>query len=323
MVLSATCYTIESMLASLGSDTERVQAATDLVSSVDAAFGSDASAIGEEVRMLNGLPKIVQALTVDDLEFQQMLLVVLGNLSSDAFDPNSSRTKMLLRDTDVVAVLIPLLRRQGPPAAASCTVSGTSCTPTESLTLYAAACLQNMCHDHELAVRALRLGAHPELLQLVKDEQPMVQKFAAGALHNISRAVQHLAESAVESGSPRKQLASSQLMGDMQLDQDAEQERNGPSRLPPLYPLLLLAARLPPFRLSPLSHTSHTLTHPPTHPHTHTHRIPHPGQAIERRFRQYGRERELEHLAAIKLQVPPPCAPCMPSALGRALELRG
>ena len=247
MVLSATCYTIESMLASLGSDTERVQAATDLVSSVDAAFGSDASAIGEEVRMLNGLPKIVQALTVDDLEFQQMLLVVLGNLSSDAFDPNSSRTKMLLRDTDVVAVLIPLLRRQGPSAAASCTVSGTSCTPTESLTLYAAACLQNMCHDHELAVRALRLGAHPELLQLVKDEQPMVQKFAAGALHNISRAVQHLAESAVESGSPRKQLASSQLMGDMQLDQDAEQERNGPSRLPPLYPPLLLAARLPPF----------------------------------------------------------------------------
>ena len=75
----------------------------------------------------------------------------------------------------------------------------------------------------------------------------MVQKFAAGALHNISRAVQHLAESAIESGSPRKQLASSQLMGDMQLDQDAEQERNGPSRLPPLYPLLLLAARLPPF----------------------------------------------------------------------------
>ena len=83
--------------------------------------------------------------------------------------------------------------------------------------------------------------------KVVKDEQPMVQKFAAGALHNISRAVQHLAESAVESGSPRKQLASSQLMGDMQLDQDAEQERNGPSRLPPLYPPLLLAARLPPF----------------------------------------------------------------------------
>ena len=153
-------------------------------------------------------------------------------------------------------------------------MSGTSCTPTESLTLYAAACLQNMCHDHELAVRALRLGAHPELLQLVKDEQPMVQKFAAGALHNISRAVQHLAESAVESGSPRKQLASSQLMADMQLDQDAEQERNGPSRLPPLYPPLFACRTAAPFWLSPLSHTSHTLTHPPTHtpthPHTHT-----------------------------------------------------
>ena len=212
MVLSATCYTIESMLASLGSDTERVQAATDLVSSVDAAFGSDASEIGEEVRTLAGLPKIVQALAVDDLEFQQMMLVVLGNLSSDAFDPKSSRTKMLLRDTDVVAVLIPLLR-----------------SASESLTLYAAACLQNMCHDRELAVRALRLGAHPVLLQLVKDEQPMVQKFAAGAL----RAVQHLAESAVESGSPRKQLASSQLMGDVQLDPDAEQVLNDPSRLPP------------------------------------------------------------------------------------------
>ena len=262
MALSARCYTTESMLASLASDTERVQAATDLVSSVDAAFGSDASAIGEEVRMLNGLPKIVQALTVDDLEFQQMLLVVLGNLSSDAFDPNSSRTKMLLRDTDAVAVLIPLLRRQGPPAAASCTVSGTSYTPTESLTLYAAACLQNMCHDHELAVRALRLGAHPVLLQLVKDEQPTVQKFAAGALHNISRAVQHLAESAVESGSPRKQLASSQLMGDMQLDQDAEQER---PLSPPPTPFASRAAA--PSRLPPLTHTS-TPSHPPTRTHT-------------------------------------------------------
>jgi len=249
MVLSATCYTIESMLASLGSETERMQAATDLVSSVDAAFGSDASEIGEEVRTLSGLPKIVEALAVDDPEFQQMMLVVLGNLSSDAFDPKSSRTKVLLRDTDVVEVLLPLLR------------SG-----SESLTLYAAACLQNMCHDRELAVRALRLGAHPVLLQLVKDEQPMVQKFAAGALHNISRAVQHLADSAVESGSPRKQLASSQLMGDVQLDPDAE-------------------------------------------------------QAIERRFRQYGRERELEHLAALRLQVRPQCALCFLGSLHTHLRL--
>ena len=84
--------------------------------------------------MLNGLPKIVQDLTVDDLEFQQMLLVVLGNLSSDAFDPNSSRTKMLLRDTDVVAALIPLLRRQGPSAAASCTVRSTLSTRSREST---------------------------------------------------------------------------------------------------------------------------------------------------------------------------------------------
>ena len=247
MVLSATCYTIESMLASLGSETERMQAATDLVSSVDAAFGSDASEIGEEVRTLSGLPKIVEALAVDDSEFQQMMLVVLGNLSSDAFDPKSSRTKVLLRDTDVVEVLLPLLR------------SG-----SESLTLYAAACLQNMCHDRELAVRALRLGAHPVLLQLVKDEQPMVQKFAAGALHNISRAVQHLADSAVESGSPRKQLASSQLMGDVQLDPEAEQVRNGPSRFP--LPLASRTANPLARHLSPLnpsiSHTLARLTHP-------------------------------------------------------------
>jgi hypothetical protein len=296
MVLSATCYTIENMLASLGSDTERLQAATDLVSSVDAAFGSDASEIGEEVRTLAGLPKIVQALAVDDLEFQQMMLVVLGNLSSDAFDPNSSRTKMLLRDTDVVAVLIPLLR-----------------SASESLTLYAAACLQNMCHDQELAVRALRLGAHPVLLQLVKDEQPVVQKFAAGALHNISRAVQHLADTAFESGSPRKQLASSQLMGDVQLDLDAEQVRNDPSRLP-LTPRYSRTAN--PSCLSALTHKPLT----PSHPHTPI--TPHPGQAIERRFRQYGRERELEHLAALKLQVPPLRALCMPSTHASAFQPR-
>ena len=249
MVLSATCYTIESMLASLGSDTDRMQAATDLVSSVDAAFGSDASEIGEEVRTLAGLPKIVEALTVDDPEFQQMMLVVLGNLSSDAFDPKSSRTKVLLRDTDVVEVLLPLLR------------SG-----SESLTLYAAACLQNMCHDRELAVRALRLGAHPVLLQLVKDEQPMVQKFAAGALHNISRAVQHLADSAVESGSPRKQLASSQLMGDVQLDPDAEQVRNGPSRLSP--PLASRTANPLARHLSPAKPLNPSTPYPSHTPHT-------------------------------------------------------
>ena len=238
MVGSATCLTVESMLASLGSDTERMQAATDLVSSVDAAFGPDASKIGEQVRTLSGLPKIVQALAVDDLEFQQMLLVVLGNLSSDAFDPKSSRTKVLLRDTDVVPALMPLL-----------------CSASEPLKLYAAACLQNMCHDRELAVRALQLGAHPVLLQLVKDEQPMVQKFAAGALHNLSRAVRHLDQAEVEGGAP------SQLMGNVLVDPDAEQVRHGPSRF--VHPLCLHTAHPSQTHLSPTQthrtpHTPHT-----------------------------------------------------------------
>lgn len=169
--------TIESMLTALASDdlVERLQAASDMVSCVDAAFGPDATEIGEHIRTLSGLPIIVEALGDSHAEFQQKMLVVLGNLSSDAFDAKSCRTKVLLRDTPVMPLLVPHL-------------SSTSSTTT----LYATACLQNMCHDRELAAKALRSGAHPLLLELVKDDQPLLKKFAAGALHNLCRAVRQM-----------------------------------------------------------------------------------------------------------------------------------
>ena len=101
--------TIESMLTSLASDdlVERQQAASDMVSCVDAAFGPDATEIGEHIRTLSGLPIIVEALGDSHAEFQQKMLVVLGNLSSDAFDAKSCRTKVLLRDTPVMPLLVP------------------------------------------------------------------------------------------------------------------------------------------------------------------------------------------------------------------------
>ena len=103
----------------------------------------------------------------------QKALVVLGNLSSDAFDEESVATKRLLRSTAVIAHLVPHLASR-----------------SRTTTLYATACLQNMCHDSHLAMAALSAGAQPLLLELVRvEQQPLLQKFAAGALHNVRRAL--------------------------------------------------------------------------------------------------------------------------------------
>ena len=49
-----------------------------------------------------------------------------------------------------------------------------------------------MCHDRDLALSAIHGGVEPILLELIKHENPMLQKFAAGALHNVCRALRHL-----------------------------------------------------------------------------------------------------------------------------------
>ena len=150
----------------------RLASATELVTLVDAAFGVRATAIGSEIRRISGIPAICECVSESRAEMHQKALVVLGNLSSDAFDENSTATKLILRGTGVVASLVPHLR-----------------SSSRTTTLYATACLQNMCHDTQLAVQALRCGAQPVLLELVRVDNPMLQKFAAGALHNAARVV--------------------------------------------------------------------------------------------------------------------------------------
>ena len=55
--------------------------------------GATAARIGHEIRHLSGLPIIVSCLGEPAPDMHQKALVVLGNLSSDAFDEESVATK--------------------------------------------------------------------------------------------------------------------------------------------------------------------------------------------------------------------------------------
>ena len=79
--------------------------------------------------------------------------MIVCNLSSDAYDSRSHETKALLRENEVIARLRPHLL-----------------APPEDWVsqLYAAAAMQNLCKDIELAREAKRLGVTSVLDKLVR-----------------------------------------------------------------------------------------------------------------------------------------------------------
>ena len=163
---------VEEVLQFLRSEEEddRIDALAELSEIINATYGEeDGSALGEAVRESRSV-ELLAWMTMDSnpLVLQQALLV-LGNLCSDACDPNSYLTKHALLDAGAERTMILALESDDP-----------------STLLYACGCLQNLCHDDAWASALLAEGLDARLAELAHHQDPKVVHYAAGALKNMS-----------------------------------------------------------------------------------------------------------------------------------------
>ena len=160
-------------ISSASSNAEaRVQAATSLVRHVDALWGEEATKFAAECRAIGGPALLIRSLLMETPECHQMVLVVLGNMASDAFDSQSAATKVALRGQPLWEALAPFLQAD--------VDVGTRCC--------AAAATQNLCHDDVLGRGALDAGVPAALEALVNDGDDATKRYASGALFNLGRA---------------------------------------------------------------------------------------------------------------------------------------
>ena len=89
---------------------ERSEAITALSRLIETAYGDDAAMIGDFMRECGGVELLIEYLEDESSDVQQRALMVLGNLVSDAVDPEASRTKQLfVRADGGCDALLPLL----------------------------------------------------------------------------------------------------------------------------------------------------------------------------------------------------------------------
>ena len=88
---------MESLLESLSSsDLEtRLDAAEGLGEMCQDAYGADGAAFGAKMRELGGLKLLTSMLSEPALDMQAQVLLIIGNLCSDAVDYHSSMTKYI------------------------------------------------------------------------------------------------------------------------------------------------------------------------------------------------------------------------------------
>lgn len=141
---------------------QRAEGASYLAQLVDSSYGDDATIFADYLREAGGIEVIAELLLDPEPFIQQKVLMVVGNLASDAFDPNSAATKTIFKQHDVMARLSPFL------------------TSREWVTqLYATAAVQNLAKDVDLAKEALQLGVHKVVQRLLRSEHELVVRYGA------------------------------------------------------------------------------------------------------------------------------------------------
>ena len=88
---------------------ERAEGVSYLAQLVDSSYGDDATLFADYLREAGGVEVIAELLLDPEPFIQQKLLMVIGNLASDAFDPCSAATRVILREHDVMGRLYPFL----------------------------------------------------------------------------------------------------------------------------------------------------------------------------------------------------------------------
>jgi len=120
------------------------------------------------VRESGAIDMLVSTLCDPCPDVHQRALHIISNLSSDAFDPESSLTKQIFTQSGGVGMLVPLLEGEDPATA-----------------MYAAAATQNLALDEGFSVALAAGGAIESLQKLIASDVPEVARFAAGALKNV------------------------------------------------------------------------------------------------------------------------------------------
>ena len=229
-------------LSSLDDAELRAAGALHLAAFVDAVSGSQAAALGEYMRSAGAIRLFAELLDDEDSRIPQRLLGTMANLCSNAYDPNSALTKILLRDCACVERLLRHL------------------LSTDAATqLMATAALQNMCSDAELAHSAVALGAHTWLDEIVCSDAggEQLRRFATGALLNIRDTV--TIEQGAEEQGPGGAV-SSEVNRAAPVRQPAGA---GQQKLPPQQPLRRDSFRRR-WRRKDAAHTSAGTARPPT-----------------------------------------------------------
>jgi len=141
---------------------QRAEGASYLAQLVDSSHGDDATIFSDYLREAGGIEVIAELLLDREPFIQQKVLMVVGNLASDAFDPNSAASKAIFKKHDVMARLLPFLSSR------------------EWVTqLYATAAVQNLSKDIDLAKEALQLGVHKVVQRLIRSEHELVVRYGA------------------------------------------------------------------------------------------------------------------------------------------------
>lgn len=123
----------------------RVEGMMGLAEWISNAFGEPAEALGYELRKETledpapALTRMIKVLNEKEPALHRVMLMILSNLASDAFDPKSVDTKRLLEKANIFPRLVEFVYSDDDTIAQ----------------VYACACLQNLCQDLAFA-RLLR-----------------------------------------------------------------------------------------------------------------------------------------------------------------------
>ena len=109
---------------------DRIDGLIELSLLIDSAYGEEGAAIGQWVRQSGALQLLAWLVVDSSAEVQQQSLLVLGNLCSDACDPNSTLTKSMLLQQGGQRALLLALRAEDP-----------------TVLVYVCGCLQNLCDE--------------------------------------------------------------------------------------------------------------------------------------------------------------------------------
>ena len=195
---------IVQLIASLngpGSDQSRADALVQLAMIVDFSYGEDAAQLCDLLRTQLVLDRIIELVDHPEPLIHQTALLLLGNLSTEAVDPQSELTKQRFKERDGFPKLIPHIFSD------------------QALTVaYALGAIQNTCTDIEYVAHMQQSGAIVRLQDLVQCDQPQIVSYAEAVLHNVMETVMtvsrqlQLTKAAVRIQSSARRRAANKLL---------------------------------------------------------------------------------------------------------------